>query len=173
MDYFLDQLQIVLPVLGVNVIRGRKVASPKASGAGSQTAEQAGSNEEQTQDSPVFMLTKPKRGVSLRAQQIDGEFVVFEGSKVVPVWDGVGGTDQVKRTYAALRAKHEKLVADGTIAVEGGHAVLTRDVPFGSPSGAGAILTGTACDGPTSWTTEDAPRLSFGDWRSRGVSWGS
>ena len=87
--------------------------------------------------------------MSLRAQQIDGEFTVFEGSSVVSDWDGVGGTESVTRSYAALRAKHEKLIADGTIAVQDGHAVPTRDVPFDSPSGAGAVVVSTSCKGRT------------------------
>lgn len=169
MDYFLDQLQIVLPVLGVNAIRGRKVARVQSGSAGVGTADVPSSSTPSNQDSPVFVLRKPKRGVTLRAQQIDGEFIVFEGSSVVPVWDGVGGTENVKRSYAALRARHEKLVADGTIAVEGARAVLTRDVPFDSPSGAGAVFLGTSCNGRTEWVMEETPHLQFGQWQSRGV----
>lgn len=170
MDYFLDQLQIVLPVIGVNVIRGRRVTKAQSSSSGVGTGDTLASSMQSNQDSPVFVLCRAKRGVNLRAQQIDGEFIVFEGSSVVPVWDGVGGAESVKRSYAALRAKHEKLVADGTIAVEGECAVLTRDVPFGSPSGAGAVFVGTSCNGRTEWVMEELPHLQFGQWQSRGVN---
>lgn len=127
------------------------------------------SAEQQEQDSPIFTLRKSKKGVNLRAQQIDGESTAFEGSSVVSVWDGVGCTESVKRSYAALRARHEKLIADVTIAVQDGHTVLTRDVPFDSPSGAGAVFVGTSCNGRTEWVMEVSPHLQFGQWESRGV----
>lgn len=170
MDYFLDQLQIVMPVLGVNAIRSRKTTKSKVAGIGEIGSGTAAPQETTNQDSPVFVLTKPKKNVSLRAQQIDGEFTVFEGSLVVPDWDGKAGTETVERSYAALRAKHKKLLADGTIALQGDQGVLTRDVPFASPSGAGAVFIGTSCNGRKEWVMEDAPHLQFGQWESRGVS---
>ena len=169
MDFFLDQLQIVLPVLGINAIRSRNtVASPTRAtthiGVDDVEARLGG-----RQNSPIFVLQRHKRGVSLRAQQIDGELTVFEGSQVVPVWDGVAGAESSKRSYVALRAKHEKLIADGTITLQNDRAILTRDVQFGSPSGAGALFLGTSCNGRTEWVMEDPPHLSYGQWESRGL----
>ncbi len=63
MDYFLSQLQIVLPVLGVNAIRVRP-AKPAAAA----TLELS--------ESPVFRLHNTKSGVDAQAQQIDGEFTI-------------------------------------------------------------------------------------------------
>jgi len=61
MDEFLAQLQIVLPVLGVNIIRVRPILE-KSVGAPTST------------ESPIFTLREPGSGVKSRAQQIDGEF---------------------------------------------------------------------------------------------------
>ncbi|WP_099332502.1 GIY-YIG nuclease family protein [Actinomyces minihominis] len=170
MNYFLEQLKIVLPVLGVNVIRGRNAKTP-----GQQGRPQSGGSEEGTaqgvnRESPVFVLTNQKRGVSLRAQEIDGEFTVLKGSKVVAEWDGKPGTANVRRSYGDLRARHEKLLADGAIELIDGIGVLSRDVQFGSPSGAGGVLQGSSCQGPKMWKMEEKPEMTFGAWRARGVS---
>ncbi|MGO1318705.1 MAG: DUF4357 domain-containing protein [Galactobacter sp.] len=152
MEYFLSQLQIVLPVLGVNVVRVRPTqANPAVVG---------------TSESPVFRLTNRRQGVDARAQQVDGEFTVLEGSVVVPVWQGVGSAASTRRAYSSYRAQHEGLIADGSIVVEGGVARTMRDIVFGSPSTAGAIALGRSCNGRVEWVSAEGP---FGQWETRGV----
>jgi hypothetical protein len=70
MDYFIGQLQIVLPVIGVNILRGRSAISR-------QTADGTVSS---TVTSPIFHLAVARSGIAARAQQIDGEFLVLGGS---------------------------------------------------------------------------------------------
>jgi len=152
MEAFLAQLQIVLPVLGVNAIRVRPQAAP------AQASKDA---------SPVFSLTNAKLKVEATAQQLGDEFTVLRGSRIVGTWSAIGKAESTQRSYAAYRAQHERLVADGSIAVEGGVGVLTRDVPFGSPSSAGAIALGRSCNGRIEWKTPDGG--SYGDWENRGV----
>lgn len=153
MDYFVSQLQILLPVLGVNAIRVREqvVAPPAVEG----------------QVSPVFRLTHAKAGVDARAQQVDGEFTVLAGSTVVA---SVRASETYRastaRAYASYQALHDKLVADGSIAVEGATGTLTRNVVFSSPSTAGAIVLGRSCNGRESWTWDEG---TFGQWESRGI----
>lgn len=153
MDYFVGQLQIILPVLGVDAIRARDVdtASPR--------------REELV--SPVFRLQQQKLGVDARAQQVDGEFTVLAGSKAVASWHGTGKAESTIKAYAAYRAEHERLVAEGAIAVEDGAGTFTRDVVFGSPSTAGAICLGRSCNGRREWIAPDG--YMFGAWESRGV----
>ncbi|RLP68025.1 GIY-YIG nuclease family protein [Mycetocola reblochoni] len=152
MEYFLGELQIVLPVLGVNAIRVRA--------ARSQTVVSSPA------ESPVFTLTNKHRTVDARAQQIDGEFIMLSGSVVVPTWHGVGNARSTQKAYANYRAQHEGLVADGSIVVESGTARTTRDIVFGSPSTAGAVALGRSCNGRVEWV---GPEGSFGAWESRGV----
>ena len=152
MEYFLGELHIVLPVLGVNVIR---VLAARSQADGSSISE-----------SPVFTLTNKNRTVDARAQQIDGEFIMLSGSIVVPTWHGVGHALSTQKAYASYRAQHEGLVADGSIVVEGGTARTTRDIVFGSPSTAGAVALGRSCNGRVEWVS---PEGSFGAWESRGV----
>lgn len=152
MEYFLGELQIVLPVLGVNVIRVRAARSQAVASPPSE--------------SPVFTLTNKHKSVDARAQQIDGEFIMLSGSVVVSTWHGVGNALSTQKAYASYRAQHEGLVADGSIVVEGGTARTTRDIVFGSPSTAGAVALGRSCNGRVEWVS---PEGSFGAWESRGV----
>jgi hypothetical protein len=154
MDYFVTQLEIVLPVLGVNAIR---VPSAKA------TPSDGGDDSL----SPVFQLRSGKLGVDARAQQIDGEFTVLAGSTVVATWHGVGKAESTAKAYASYRAQHEQLLADGAIAVEGGRGRVTRNIPFSSPSTAGAVALGRSCNGRREWVAADGS--TFGQWESRGV----
>jgi hypothetical protein len=153
MDYFVSQLQIVLPVLGVNAIR---VPEPKTStpSSGEGVA------------SPIFRLSHRKLGVDAQAQQIDGEFTMLAGSFVVASWHGVGKAQSTRKAYASYRAQHEQLIANGAIAVEAGTGRVTRNIVFPSPSTAGAVALGRSCNGRREWVSEEG---TFGEWESRGV----
>ncbi len=151
MESFLTHLQIILPVLSVNVIRTR-AASP-ASAANSV-------------DSPVFLLENAKLGVKAQAQVNAEEFTMLAGSIVVGTWAGTGKADSTRRAYASYRAKHERLIADGSIVAEGAIGRLTRDVPFTSPSTAGAVALGRSCNGRIEWTW---PGGTYATWENRGL----
>jgi hypothetical protein len=154
MDYFLSQLQIVLPVLGVNAIRVKPAQSPT-------------STTSLPTESPVFRLKNAKTRVDALAQQIDGEFTMLAGSIVVPAWHGVGKADSTIKAYASYRAQHEQLVADGAVTVEDGLGRVTRDIVFTSPSTAGAVALGRSCNGRREWVSDQG--TLFGEWESRGV----
>lgn len=157
MDYFLTQLLIIMPVLGVNVFRGR-VSRSAAPGPTSQPPA----------SSPVFWLKVPRHGISASAQQIDGEFTVMAGSSVAPfVRTKESFAVSTSSAYAAYERLHEKLREDGSIEVGGTVATLVRDVVFSSPSTAGAIVTGRSCNGRKQWVTEEG--MQFGAWEERGV----
>ncbi|WP_331888859.1 DUF4357 domain-containing protein [Williamsia sp.] len=152
MDYFVSQLEIVLPVLGVNAIR---VPVPKAEPV------------PEAAESPVFHLRNGKLGVDAMARQIDGEFTMLAGSTVVAEWHGVGKADSTVKAYASYRAQHQRLIADGAIGVEEGRGRVTRSIPFTSPSTAGAVALGRSCNGRREWIADDG--ATFGHWESRGV----
>jgi hypothetical protein len=151
MEAFIAQLQIVLPVLGVNAIRTRP-AIPV-----SGLAENV---------SPVFTLVHAKAGVDARAQVIGDEFTVLAGSTVRATWSGVGSAESTQRAYAAYRAQHQRLVADGSISVENGTGRVTRDIPFRSPSTAGAIALGRSCNGRVEWVWSGG---TYGAWEERDI----
>lgn len=155
MEYFIEQVQVVLPVLGVNAIRVREIkpVSP------APTEEQA---------SPMFRLVNVKLGVDARAQQIDGEFTMLAGSAVVGnVRESARYSPSTARAYASYKALHDKLTANGTITVTDGIGLLSRDTVFSSPSTAGAIALGRSCNGREAWISTEGE--TFGHWESRGV----
>jgi hypothetical protein len=150
MEAFIEHLQIILPVLGINAIRTRPapVSSPTAADS-----------------SPIFTLRK-KDGVDAKAQVIGDEFTMLAGSAVVGSWVGSGTAESTRRAYASYRAQHQKLVADGAIEVRGRLGYLTRDVPFTSPSTAGAIATGRSCNGRREWVWSGG---MYEAWENRGL----
>lgn len=154
MDEFVTQLQIVLPVLGVNAIRVKAAATVPI----------------ELQESPIFRLRNVKAGVDARAQQIDGEFTVLGGSKVVarfppPSYKHSAST---AKQHAARLAEQDRLVADGMIVITDGVGVADQDIVFKSPSAAGSVVQGRAsCNGRTDWISGDGQ--TFGSWETRGV----
>lgn len=156
MDYFVEQLKIVLPVLGVNILRGRAAATqPTVVPASSTTL------------SPEFRLEVPKRGITARAVQVDGEFTVMQGSVGAGEVRTGNYAASTANAYGAYRNLHEKLLADGSLQRDGTKIVFARDVVFSSPSTAGAIVTGRSCNGRTTWKTAEG--LTFGDWEQQGL----
>jgi hypothetical protein len=155
MEYFISQAKIVLPVLGVNLLR----AAPTMSVA---VQEGSGMTATLPVQSPIFELTLKKFGIAATAQEIDGEFTVFEGSTARSKWEGVEG-----HGYKRLR---EKLEEDGTLAPtdDGSLRRFTRNQVFASPSAAAAIVTGRSANGRSAWKVQGTG-LSYGSWQSEGV----
>ncbi|MCV2362487.1 GIY-YIG nuclease family protein [Paucibacter sp. DJ1R-11] len=163
MEYFLDQIQTLLPVLGMEFLReqprsAQRTGSPAT--AALPAVEQAlRANEE----SPVFVCEIKRHGFFARAQELDGEFVVLEGSTTRPEWEGteVGG-------YKAL---FYELVQQGLLAPspDGKLRYFTRSQPFRSPSAAAAVVTGRSANGRIEWVTEDG-RLTYGAWAEQRVN---
>ena len=150
-EAFLEQIRGVLPVLGVNILRGTH-RTPERQAPPSDI------------DSPIFTLTSPKRGVKARARVVGYEFIMLEGSRVVGEWSNEGSKPSTRNSYRNYRDRHAKLVDDGSIAVEGEIGTLTRDVPFPSPSAAGSIAVGYSCNGRIAWTWEGG---TYKDWENR------
>ncbi|MGH2535608.1 MAG: GIY-YIG nuclease family protein [Thermomicrobiales bacterium] len=157
MEYFVDQLQIVLPVLGVDILRGVDAAkhlAPKAS-----------------QDaiiSPVFVLERKSVGIRATAQQIDGEFTVLTGSTAArEVKKSVKHSPSTTAAYNAYRALHQKLIDSSVLVPTDRLMTFAQDTVFSSPSTAGAIVVGGSCNGRKSWVTETGQ--TFGDWENQGV----
>lgn len=152
MEYYIDQARIVLPVLGVNLLRSAKTT------AGTPVA----TDPQPTSDSPIFSLEMPSQGIAARAQVADGEFTVFEGSGARIEWVGEEG-----QSYSGLRAKLEE---DGTLEVPPGGTTMrfTRDHVFSSPSAAAAAITGRSANGRTKWRIDGTTR-TYADWESQGI----
>jgi hypothetical protein len=152
MEYFIDQVRIVLPVLGVNVFRAPTLSASQPSV----------SPDLEPLASPIFELSLKKDGVLATAQEIDGEFTVLADSTARLKWTGAGG-----HNYRALR---EKLESDGTLVTspDGKTVYFTHNQVLASPSAAAAVVTGRSANGRNEWVTAEG-HFTYGDWQQQGV----
>lgn len=154
MEFFLEQIQTLLPVLGYDFLRDRpKVQEPVAGSdpeAGSRKA------------SPEFVGDVKRYGITARGQEIDGEFVVFKGSKARREWEGVEGS------YTKL---FNDLVRTGVLrpTSDGQHNEFTQDYAFASPSAAAAVVAGRAANGRIHWQVAQTG-ATYGHWAAEQVN---
>jgi hypothetical protein len=148
MEYFIAQAKIVLPVLGVNILRSTTTV-PFDAAAGTQVPA----------DSPVFELKLASEGIRATAQEVDGEFTVRVGSTARSAWVGTTGG------YEQLRGKLE---ADATLVPSDGSKTMqfASDHVFASPSAAAAVVLGRSANGRDAWKVPGS-RMSFGAWQAR------
>ncbi|MGW2092893.1 GIY-YIG nuclease family protein [Promicromonospora sukumoe] len=172
MDYFIEQLRILLPVLGVDLFRGRapRTAPPTTleaprSEALPDTSEVAAGAEA----SPVFHLRLAKLGIDARAQVIDGEFTVLAGSLIsAQMRPSAGKSDGNTRNFVGRSVVHSKVMSDASALPSGILARLQRDIVFTSPSAASAVVQGKAtANGRRDWTT--GAGVKYAQWEDRGV----
>jgi hypothetical protein len=152
MEYFIAQAKIILPVLGVNILRS---AATSVDGAG------AAAPAPSRTPSPVFALQVRKDGIAARAREVDGEFTVLEGSAARPVWTGP------EHAYKSL---HQRLVQEGILVPGPGGAAMrfARDHVFASPSAAATVVVGRQANGRMEWKVEGSG-VTFGSWQDRGL----
>jgi hypothetical protein len=154
MEYFIEQLRLMLPVLGLDFLRQSKAAVRKV------PSEKVNSISDDA--SPLFRLSNKKHGIEAQAREIDGEFVVLEGSAAVAAWSSKADHSYSKR--------HTQLMKTGKlIASNGGHLRFAEDVAFRSPSAASAVILGRPDNGRLSWKL-DGSNTSYGDWQADQVA---
>lgn len=149
MEAFIEQLQIVLPVLGVNLLRSTRVTARRGQGDGNGSSPLL--------QLPTFVLVQRKNGLKAMAQEVDGEFTVRAGSQA--------RRDGGAAEYSYLKL-YRQLVADGVLMLQEGlqTMVFTRDHVFASPSAAAAVVLGRSANGRLEWKNEATGR-SFGSWQ--------
>ncbi len=146
MEQFLANLQVVLPVVGLDMLKPQ----PKA------VTDTAKSVEERTTGETQFEI-RHKSGIEATAVEEDGEFVVLEGSEALTDTGFVQN-----QTYVLLKAK---LIADG-ILVESTSGKLRFSKPwsFNSPSAAAAIVLDGARNGRHEWKVKGS-KQTYHEWQ--------
>lgn len=142
MEAFIEQLRIVLPLVGFDLFRSRRpVMAP---------AQQAGG-------SPTFEFSTG--GASAKARETEDGFVVLSGSTAK---SATSATFQ-----AGYRALRERLQADGSLVTGSSPEVLlfTDNVSFASPSAAAAVIAGRSASGPLEWKITQTGQ-TYRDWRT-------
>ncbi|MEX3015500.1 GIY-YIG nuclease family protein [Gymnodinialimonas hymeniacidonis] len=146
MEQFLANLQVVLPVVGLDMLKPQ----PKAV---TQTAK---SVEERTSGETQFEI-RHKSGVQATAVEEDGEFVVLEGS------EALSDTGYVQNPgYASLK---DKLVANGVLVSDGpGRMRFVKPWGFNSPSAAAAIILDQSSNGRERWKVKGS-KQNYHEWQ--------
>lgn len=151
MEFFVDQLRLILPVLGLDIMRLHKTAG--------QTPIGATEKPEQADSAPLFLLANKMKGLKAEAREIDGEFVVLSGSDAAKDWTG-----QSDHSYSR---RHAQLIKSGKLVPgDKGHLRFGEDVAFRSPSAASAVILGRQDNGRTTWKVGGS-NLTYGDWQSQ------
>jgi hypothetical protein len=148
MDTFVDNVALVLPILGCDLFR-RRQRPQAAQGAARADGE----------DGTSLVFTFATAGASATGQETDEGFVVFAGSTARRA-----ASSTFPAGYAALR---DKLVASTQLMDGPSPDVWTfgSDVTFSSPSAAASIVSGRSASGPLEWKIQPQG-LSYRDWRA-------
>ncbi|WP_452181341.1 GIY-YIG nuclease family protein [Heyndrickxia sporothermodurans] len=148
MEYFLRNLEVVLPIVGMDLLKSR-VTRP------STTASPTPVSSPQS-EGPVFII-EHKSGARARAVEIEGEFVVLAGSTAVK------GAAYASNSYTALRAALiEKRVL--TSAPADAFYEFAQDTAFKSPSAAAAVVLDRSSNGRIEWRV-DGSRQTYHEWQ--------
>mgnify|MGYP004527524691 CR=1 FL=1 len=138
MEFFLEQLRTILPVLGLDILR-TPVSLSILPAVASSTVTSA-----LVEDRLELRLQHSREGLSASAVQVGTETVVLAGSFARK------DPDYAMNQYSGLR---DQLMGEGSLALSADQTMLvfTRDVPFSSPSAAAAVIYGRNANGRTSW----------------------
>ncbi len=90
------------------------------------------------------------KGVTAKGKRTSGGFTVYAGSQAV-----LEHRPSAKR----MKEKRESLIESGILKNEGDYLVFTKDIEFGSPSTAAAIVRGGASNGLTAWKNNSGKSL--------------
>ena len=155
MEFFVDQLRLILPVLGLDFMRLHKATA----GTTTRATQKPG----QADIAPLFWLARKKKGLELKAQarEIDDEIVVQAGSDAARHWKGTAS-----HSYSRL---HAQLIKSGKLVpVDEDRLRFAENVAFRSPSAAAAVILGMTANGRTDWKVGGS-NVTYGDWKSEQV----
>ncbi|WP_211209279.1 GIY-YIG nuclease family protein [Hydrogenovibrio halophilus] len=149
MSFFIDQIRMILPVLGLNFLRDQQTL------ANSDQSNIVAT----TQDSPTFEMRIPKYGIVAEAQEVEGEFIVQAKSLARDHW--ASNSD-----YTSYKPLYQQLVEDKILIPDhSGNVRFIQDQAFNSPSAAAAVISGRPANGRTTWKDKKSGK-SYGQWQS-------
>lgn len=145
MEQFLANLRIILPVVGLDMLKPQ----PRAVTQTAKPVEERATGE-------VQFEIRHKSGVQATAVEEEGEFIVLEGSEALT------GTGYVQQSYGGLK---EQLVADGVLVPHGTNKLrFAKPWPFNSPSAAAAVVLDRNSNGRIEWKVKGS-KQSYHDWQ--------
>jgi hypothetical protein len=140
MEAFLANLKIILPVVGLELLK------PRPQGVVKDTA-----------SSEIRFEVRHRSGVKAIAVEGEGEFVVLEESEALK------DADYARNSYAKLK---QELIADHILepTADGEKFRFTRAHAFHSPSAAGSVVLDRDTNGRTSWYLVGSD-LNYDEWQ--------
>lgn len=131
MDYFIEQIKLILPVVG---IRSLVALAPHSPASFKQTIGQR-----------EFKVKS--RELSATMVEVDGAFVVRAGSEA-----SLSTSKSIAPGWLNIR---KKLLDAGVLEAKTDRFVFVEDASFSSPSAASSVVLGRQAPGPVSWVLED------------------
>ncbi|MEC9364591.1 MAG: GIY-YIG nuclease family protein [Pseudomonadota bacterium] len=131
MDYFVEQIKLILPVVGV---RSLIVAAPHSA--------------------VPHMATKGEREYLIRSKELKARMVEIDGGFVVRA-----GSEAALKTSKSIALGwlkiRKKLLDAGVLKLQRDRYVFGEDASFSSPSAASSVVLGRQAPGPVSWVLPD------------------
>jgi Domain of unknown function (DUF4357) len=152
MERVLDEIEILLPVLGFDVLR------PAGQEAGTSASEKAPIPPVDARTSED-VFTFSESGTSARARESSGEFVVLAGS--------IARRQEVQSCEEGLKKRRAQLIVDGILkpTEDGKSLIFTQDLAFDSPTAAARVVYGGNVSGPKFWRHSETGQR-YGEWRA-------
>ncbi|WP_151810898.1 GIY-YIG nuclease family protein [Acinetobacter bereziniae] len=147
MEYFLEQIQVVLPVLGYEFLKESKRPSERL---------QNSTNNFLTEFVPEAEFYLTTKDITASAKLIDGDFIVLKGSKVQRQSNSTFN-------YTTLRdSLIERKIIDPV------DFIFTQDYSFNSPSAASGVIQGRSSNGRKEWK-EMGTNQTYAQWQQKQV----
>ncbi len=143
MEYFLRQIEMLLPVLNIHFME-RRPEAPPASALSADMSERF---------SPIFQFTGS--GFNAEAQEIDGKFVLLKGSKI--------RSQEMSSIQENSHEIRQQLQQDGLVETNSDSWILKENVGCSSPSSAAGVVAGYSVNGRGSWKVKDGTK-TYGQW---------
>lgn len=145
MEQFLLNLQIILPVIGLDMLKPQ----PKAAAPASTPLEQRTHGD-------IHFEINHRAGAQAEAVEEEGEFIVLENSLALR------NSGFQANSYAVLR---NTLIQKGTLKDRGDNLyIFTEPYSFSSPSAAAAVVLDRNANGRTEWKVRGS-KQTYADWK--------
>jgi len=132
MEVFLEKIQQILPVLGVEVfVQTHSI----------------------TEEKQEELLSCNIKELKAEGYLTPNGIVVLKGSQAVLEERGSA------KKWPSVLVQRNKLIEEGTLINDSGAYVFTKDVEFSSPSSAAATIHGGSANGLTAWVNSDGKQL--------------
>lgn len=145
MEQFLANLQVILPVIGLDMLKPQPRAASEVTKPVPQRIE-----------GDTRFEMRHKSGVQATAVEEDGEFVVLEGSEALT------GTGYVQLSYSSL--KDQLIQAGVLVQARPDRLRFARPWSFRSPSAAASVVLDRSSNGRTEWRVRGS-NLTYHDWQ--------